>query len=45
MQVRDEQSSSLACIPEGHLHGVIYTRLCIDTIDSPGLIETCREVN
>ena len=23
------------CIPDGHLHWVIYTRWCIDTIDSP----------
>ena len=26
---------SLTGIPDGHLHGVIYTRWCIDTIDSP----------
>ena len=25
----------LTGIPDGHLHRVIYTRLCIDTIDSP----------
>jgi len=29
------ESSSLTCIPDGHLHGVIYTRWCIDTIGSP----------
>jgi hypothetical protein len=23
------------CIPDGHLHRVIFTRCCIDTIDSP----------
>jgi hypothetical protein len=34
MQVREE-TSSLTCIPDGHLHRVIYTRQCIDTIDSP----------
>jgi hypothetical protein len=22
------------CIPDGHLHGVTYTRRCIDTTDS-----------
>jgi hypothetical protein len=27
--------SSLTCIPDGHLNTVIYTRWCIDTIDSP----------
>ena len=26
---------SLTCTPDGHLHRVIYTRWCIDTIDSP----------
>ena len=26
---------SETCIPDGHLHRVIYTRGCIDTIDSP----------
>jgi len=26
---------SQTCIPDGHLHRVIYTRRCIDTIDSP----------
>jgi len=26
---------SLTCIPDGHLHGVLYTRWCTDTIDSP----------
>jgi len=26
---------SLTCILDGHLHRVIYTRWCIDTIDSP----------
>jgi len=25
----------LVCIPDGHLHGVTYTRCCIDTINSP----------
>jgi len=28
-------SSSLTCIPDGHLHRLIYTRWCIDTTDSP----------
>jgi hypothetical protein len=28
------RSSSLTCIPDGHLHRVIYTRWCIDAIDS-----------
>ena len=32
MQARE---FSLTCIPDGHLHGVIYIRWCIDTIDSP----------
>ena len=26
---------SLTCIPDDHLHRVIYTKWCIDTIDSP----------
>jgi hypothetical protein len=26
---------SQTCIPDDHLHRVIYTRWCIDTIDSP----------
>jgi len=26
---------SLNCIPDGHLHTVIYNRWCIGTIDSP----------
>jgi len=26
---------TLNCIPDGHLHTVIYTRWCIDTIDYP----------
>jgi len=29
------ERNSLTCIPDGHLHTVIYTRWCIDTIDSP----------
>jgi hypothetical protein len=33
MQIR--KSSSLTCITDGHLHRVIYTRWCIDTIYSP----------
>jgi len=28
-------SGMQTCIPEGHLHRVIYTRCCNDTIDSP----------
>jgi len=27
--------SLLTCIPDSHLHRVLYTRWCIDTIDSP----------
>jgi len=26
---------SLTCIPDSHIYRVIYTRWCIDTIDSP----------
>jgi hypothetical protein len=29
------EGNSLTCIPDGHLHRVIYARWCIDTIDSP----------
>jgi len=32
---KSQRSSSLNCIPDSHLHTVIYTRWCIDTIDSP----------
>ena len=30
-----EHSSIQTCTPDGHLHGVTYTRCRIDTIDSP----------
>jgi len=37
MQVREflSERNSLTCIPDSHLHTVIYTRWRIDTIDSP----------
>jgi len=35
IQVRRKLSSLLTCIPESHLHRLIHTRRCIDTIDSP----------
>jgi len=35
MSVRREPNSFLTDIPDSHLHRVIYTRWCIDTIVSP----------
>ena len=33
--VRDRLVCKYACILDGHLNRVTYTRCCIDTIDSP----------
>jgi len=35
MQLWMECSSIHTCIPDGHLHRVIYARCRIDTIESP----------
>jgi len=34
-QCRSERNSFLTGIPGSHLHRVVYTRWCIDTVDSP----------